>query len=503
MTTLFLTVYFALFSVLSIFGLHRYFITYLYAKNKGRKPEAAPFESIPENELPFVTVQLPIYNERYVAPRLIEAVSRLEYPKDKLEIQVLDDSTDETTAIVRELVERYQREGFQMVLIHRENRSGYKAGALNEGLSQMRGSLVAVFDADFVPTADFLKKTVPHFIGRPKIGMVQVRWDHLNRDFSLLTQTQSVFLDGHFMLEHTARNRSGRFFNFNGTAGIWQRECIQSSGGWHCDTLTEDLDLSYRAQLAGWQFIFLNDVVSPAELPVDLNAFKTQQHRWAKGSIQTARKLVPVILKSKFPLKVKVEALFHLCANFGYVCMLLVSILMPFSIYLRHHLHWGRLFIVDVPFFLSATFSVTFFYCYSQREIYADWLSRLKYLPFNLALGIGLSVNNSKAVIEALFSQRGEFTRTPKYAVIKKGDLWKGKIYRGRLDFVSFVELALAIHFTIAVLYAFQQKLYLSLPFLMIFQAGYAYTALLSFYQSEKFSHFLPLLRFSPQTTDK
>ncbi|MBI1909021.1 MAG: glycosyltransferase [Deltaproteobacteria bacterium] len=492
---LFVGFYYLLFSILSIFGVHRYYLSYLYSKYKQNKPRARLFESLLSEEIPVVTVQLPIFNERYVAPRLLSAVSRLKYPRDKLEIQVLDDSTDETTSIARSLVDDLAQEGLDIVLIHREDRTGFKAGALNHGLKKAKGNFIAVFDADFVPEPDFLEKTVPHFLENPGIGMVQVRWEHLNKDFSLLTQTQSIFLDGHFMIEHTARNRSGRFFNFNGTAGVWRREAIQTAGGWQCDTLTEDLDLSYRAQLEGWQFLYLEDVVSPAELPVDINAFKTQQHRWAKGSIQTARKLLPRILRSSFSRKVKLEALFHLGANFAYLAMFVVSILLPFSLYVRHQLGWEGTFLLDIPFFLSATFSVVFFYLYSQREIYPDWVARIKYLPFNLALGIGLSVNNAKAVVEALLSREGEFSRTPKYAVVKKGDLWKNKKYKGKFDYVSFIELALGVHFTIAVIYSLVNDLYLSLPFLVLFQMGYLYTAFMSFHQSGRVPDFLPLFR--------
>ncbi|MCA9521577.1 MAG: glycosyltransferase family 2 protein, partial [Myxococcales bacterium] len=318
----FLIVYFALLFLLSIYGAHRYYMAYLFYKHKKDKPEPkAEFEQLPK-----VTIQLPMYNEMFVAERLIDATCAVRYPADRLEIQVLDDSTDETQQIARQAVERHRALGINIHYIHRTNRQGYKAGALQEGMEVAHGEFLAVFDADFVPQPDFLEKTIQYFTN-DEVGMVQVRWEHLNREFSLLTRAQSVLLDGHFMIEHTARNRSGRFFNFNGTAGIWRRTTIVDAGGWQHDTLTEDLDLSYRAQIEGWKFVYLNDVISPAEIPVEMNSFKSQQHRWAKGSIQTAKKLLPRIFASKrLPFKVKVEAFFHLTNNLAYLLMVLLSV---------------------------------------------------------------------------------------------------------------------------------------------------------------------------------
>lgn len=327
---LFLGVYFSVLCVLAVYGSHRYRMAYLYYRHKFKLPTPRGVLS----QLPRVTIQLPIFNEMYVVERLVDAVCRIDYPRELLEIQVLDDSTDETCAIARACVERHRQKGHDIVYVHRTNRQGYKAGALENGLLTARGEFVAVFDADFVPSPDFLHRTVP-FFADSQVGMVQVRWGHLNRDFSILTQAQSIFLDGHFIIEHTARNRSGCFFNFNGTAGIWRRVTIADAGGWQHDTLTEDLDLSYRSQVKGWQFVFLNDVVSPAEVPVEMNAFKSQQHRWAKGSIQTARKLLPMILKSDLPFAVKREAFFHLTNNMAYLLMVLLSALMPLSMVVR------------------------------------------------------------------------------------------------------------------------------------------------------------------------
>ena len=294
--TIILVSYFFVLSILAVYGWHRYYLVYLYMRHK----DSQPSEPEPLDPLPVVTIQLPIYNEMYVADRLIEAVCRLDYPRELLEIQVLDDSTDETCEIAELAVRRHAAHGTDIKYFHRADRTGYKAGALEAGLQVARGSYIAIFDADFLPSADFLHRLLPHFAD-PKVGMVQARWGHINQDYSLLTKIQSILLDGHFVLEHGARNRAGHFFNFNGTAGMWRRETIGDAGGWQHDTLTEDLDLSYRAQLRGWKFVFLPDVVSPAEVPVEMNAFKSQQHRWAKGSIQTCKKLLPRILQADLP----------------------------------------------------------------------------------------------------------------------------------------------------------------------------------------------------------
>lgn len=498
MATAFLLFYFVVLTIPSVFGLHRYYLVYLYYKTRSRRPKAPRFEELAS--IPAVTVQLPVYNERYVIPRLIQTVCGFDYPRDKLEIQVLDDSTDETVSIVASEVEYYREQGFRIHHIHRTNREGFKAGALAEGLRVAKGEFVAVFDADFVPTPDFLKKTIPHFFTNGRVGMVQVRWEHLNRDFSLLTQAQSMLLDGHFVIEHTARNRSGCFFNFNGTAGIWRKSCINGSGGWSGDTLTEDIDLSYRAQIAGWNFVYLEDVTAPAELPVDINALKTQQHRWAKGSVQVARKLLPIILHGPHPFRVKMEAFFHLVANFNYLLIALIALMMPFSVYFRHEEGWSGILWIDLPFFLSATWSVSVFYYHSQKLSKQEFWSCVKHIPFSLALGIGLCVNNSKAVLEGLINRTGEFARTPKFAVVKKGDSWKDKKYRGKLNLVSLIELAYTIHFAAATIYVIREGLYFSIPFVLLFEIGFLYTASLSFLQSPLFARLMPDPQVAPQT---
>jgi cellulose synthase/poly-beta-1,6-N-acetylglucosamine synthase-like glycosyltransferase len=477
--TFILVLYFFVLSILAVYGWHRYYLVYLYMKNKGQAPAPVPVLTV----LPPVTVQLPIYNEMYVADRLIAAVCDMDYPKELLEIQVLDDSTDETTSIAELAVRRHAARGFNISYIHRVDRRGYKAGALEAGLKASSGSFIAIFDADFVPRSDFLQRTLPYFQTDPKIGMVQARWGHINQDYSLLTKIQSMLLDAHFVLEHGGRNRAGCFFNFNGTAGVWRREAIGSAGGWQHDTLTEDLDLSYRAQLEGWRFIFLPDVVAPAEVPVEMNSFKSQQHRWAKGSIQTCIKLLPRILRSKQPLSVKAEAFFHLSANFNYLLMSLLSVLMFPAMWVRYNMGWTEMLLIDVPLFFAATASVGNFYIVSQRELYADWRQRLKYLPFLMSIGIGLCVNNTRAVLEAIFGNQSEFARTPKYGIERDSDEWVGKKYHQSVGVQPLIELALGLYFTGTVFYALANQIYGTLPFLMLFQVGFLYTGLLSILQ--------------------
>jgi cellulose synthase/poly-beta-1,6-N-acetylglucosamine synthase-like glycosyltransferase len=492
---LFLATYFLVLLVLSVYGSHRYVMAYLYYKYKGNLP--SPREKF--TEPPRVTIQLPIFNEMYVVERLIDAVAGIEYPRDRLEIQLLDDSTDETQGIARAKVDRLRLAGIDITYLHRDNRHGYKAGALQEGLKVARGELVAVFDADFVPSKDFLLRSVDYFTD-PRIGMVQVRWEHLNRDYSHLTQAQAIFLDGHFVIEHTARNRSGRFFNFNGTAGVWRRSTIEDAGGWQHDTLTEDLDLSYRAQLKGWKFVYLPDVVSPAEVPVEMNAFKSQQHRWAKGSIQTARKLLPRILESDLPRHVKVEAFFHLTANFTYPLMILLTVLMPVSMVIRFKHGWYEVLMLDLPFFWTATMSVVMFYIASQREIGMPWWQRIKYLPFIMALGIGMCVNQSKAVIEAMVGYETGFTRTPKLGLLgprRFDKSWLKMRYRTLRTAQPLLELALGAYLTSAIWFALDKGVWFSLPFLLLFQWGFFYVGLVSLLQGRG-AALLRFLRRSP-----
>jgi cellulose synthase/poly-beta-1,6-N-acetylglucosamine synthase-like glycosyltransferase len=475
-----LGLYFLTLVILAVFGLHRYIMVFLYFKHRDKRALPAP---LPER-LPRVTVQLPLYNEMYVVERLLDSVAKIRYPRELFEIQVLDDSNDETVSIARAACERYREEGIDIQYIHRADRTGYKAGALEAGLAVAKGELILIFDADFVAPEDILEKAIGHFTD-PNVGMVQVRWGHINRDYSLLTQVQSILLDGHFILEHGGRNRAGRFFNFNGTAGIWRKEAILSGGGWQHDTLTEDLDLSYRTQMKGWRFVFLQDVISPAEIPVEMNSFKSQQHRWAKGSIQTCKKLLPTVLASSLPLPVKVEAAFHLTANFAYPLMIVLSLLMFPAMVIRYDMGWYEMMLIDVPLFMGATLSVCSFYLMSQREVFGDsWRTRIKYLPAVLSVGIGLSVNNARAVLEALFGHESEFTRTPKYRVEKASDEWRQKRYRGSVSWVPFVEILLGVYFTYMAIYAAENAIFGTLPFIFIFQFGFLYTGLLSLSQN-------------------
>ena len=472
--------YFAVLFVLSLYGFHRYVIVRLYKKYAG-DGDPEPEREFAPAALPRVTVQLPIYNERYVVERLIDAVCQLDYPGERLEIQVLDDSTDDTTERAEKRVEHWQNRGIDISLIRRRTREGYKAGALENGLRQTDGELIAVFDADFIPEPDFLRRSVHHFTD-PDIGMVQGRWDYINRDYSLLTRAQSVLLDGHFLLEHTARNRSGRFFNFNGTAGIWRREAIDDAGGWHHDTLTEDLDLSYRAQLAGWDFRFLRDLAVPSEIPVEMNAFKSQQHRWSKGAIQTARKLLPDILRSDFSPKIKLEAFYHLTGNFAHLLMVMLAVLMPLATLIRIQQQWYEILLLDLPIFFGATVSVSHFYWVAQRQRGCSALESLRRLPAVLGLGIGISVNNARGVIEAIVGHDSPFVRTPKYAIEKLDTSWASKLYNRQTSILPAIEFGLGAWFSYAIWVAVTDpgQPMASLPFLVLFQFGFFYVAFVS-----------------------
>ncbi len=485
-----LIAYFGILSILSIYGLHRYHLVYLYFKYRDRCPK--PLSKL--DRLPSVTVQLPIFNEMYVVERLIDSVCRLDYPRHLLQVQVLDDSIDETRQIAESKVRKYANLGYDIHHIRRPNREGFKAGALEYGLESATGEFIAIFDADFTPHPDTLMETVDCF-SDPKVGMVQIRWEHLNRDYSLLTKVQSILLDGHFILESATRNRSGRFFNFNGTAGIWRRKAIQQAGGWQHDTLTEDLDLSYRAQMKGWKFIFIPDFTAPAEIPVDINSFKSQQYRWAKGSIQTAKKILPKILFGEFPLRIKIEAFFHLTDNIAYPLMVCLALLLFPALIIRFHQGWFELLLLDLPLFMAATFSVSSFYVVSQRAVSPDWKSRIKYLPFLMSVGIGLSISNSKAVLEGLLGVQSCFIRTPKFCVLSWKDSWKEKRYRARIGLLPLIEISLGVYFAFMVHYAIETKIYFTIPFLLLFMVGYSYTGLLSFSQSLQVPRFLALYR--------
>jgi cellulose synthase/poly-beta-1,6-N-acetylglucosamine synthase-like glycosyltransferase len=438
--------------------------------------------------LPKITVQLPMYNEDLVAERIIRASCQIDYPLDRLEIQVLDDSTDHSAEIARRTCEEMAAKGFPVRFIHRENRTGYKAGALAEGLKTADSDFVAIFDADFVPPRDILHNVVDYFTD-PKIGMVQVRWDHLNRDASLLTKSQAIFLDGHFVIEHTARNRSGRFMHFNGTAGVWRRSCIEDAGGWHHDTLTEDLDLSYRAQLKGWQFVYLPQFCAPAELPPEMIGFKQQAHRWTKGSAQTCIKLLPKILKSRLPLPIKTEAFFHLTNTVVYPLMVLLTILMypcflSFYSPFNHFSGTWSQYLFSASLFVLATSSASTFFIFGQKELLgneAGWKT-VFYMPILMALGVGVSLNNCKAFMEAIWGairkKPSVFVRTPKYGVTgQQSAVYKPpSFYTFRQLALPIIEIAFGMYMScwiaISIYYEFCLS---SVPFLGIFAGGFFY----------------------------
>lgn len=469
--------YIAVLLGLSGYGAHRLTIVFLYLRHSRKRPEPKrPFK-----ELPLVTIQLPVFNELHVVDRLLDAVAKLDYPKDKMQIQVLDDSTDETTEICQAGVDRLKAQGFDADLIHRTDRTGFKAGALENGTEFAKGEFLFILDADFVPNPDVLQKTI-HYFGDENIGMIQTRWGHLNRTFNLLTRIQAMFLDGHLELEQTARNRSGRFFTFNGTAGIWRKSCIADAGGWEHDTLTEDMDLSYRAQLKGWRFIFLKEVETPAELPVDMDGFKSQQHRWTKGSIQVCKKVLPAIWKSNVSLPIKLEATAHLTANFAY----LMLICLCFLIYPNQHAApdfgpWTY-YIVNVPIFFFASVSVILFYLIAQKALRPKtWWRELPYLPLLLALGIGMSINNAKAVIEALMNHETGFVRTPKYGIEQKRKTdWKKSSYRAMKTLTPVVELLFGFFFLFVVVEAAIDARWSSAILLLPFPVGFFYTSVWS-----------------------
>ncbi|MGH9581238.1 MAG: glycosyltransferase family 2 protein, partial [Terriglobales bacterium] len=395
-----------------------------------------------------------------------------------------------TRQVARDVVERYAALGHPIRYHHRTHREGFKAGALREGMKTAQGEFIAIFDADFVPPEEFLLKVIHHFTD-PGVGMVQTRWTHINRNYSFLTEVEAILLDGHFVLEHGGRSRSGVFFNFNGTAGVWRRRAIEDAGGWEHDTLTEDTDLSYRSQLAGWRFLYLQDVECPAELPIEMTAFKTQQARWAKGLIQTSKKILPQVMRSNAPFKVKAEAWYHLTANVSYPLMIVLSTLLLPAMIIRFYQGWFQMLYIDLPLFLASTFSISTFYLVSQKELHPrSWLRTFVFLPFLMALGIGLTVTNSRAVLEALLGIQSSFKRTPKYNVESKQDRVRSAKYRWRLGWVPWLEMLIGAYFALTVYYAVDNENYITVPFLVLFVLGYWYTGLMSLLQGrfEKFT---------------
>jgi cellulose synthase/poly-beta-1,6-N-acetylglucosamine synthase-like glycosyltransferase len=467
--------YFTIMVVLSIYGMHRYEVIRNYLKCRKKLQSTPPVRF---QELPPVTVQLPLYNERYVVERLLEGVTKLDYPRHLLQIQVLDDSTDETHPFTERLVAQYRALGHPV-----DNREGFKAGALQEGLKTATGEFIAVFDADFIPPVDFLTRTV-HFFSDPNVGVVQTRWSYLNRDSNVLTEVQAMLLDGHFVLEHVARCGRGLFFNFNGTAGVLRRRMIDDAGGWQHDTLTEDSDLSYRAQLKGWRFVYLPGLDCPSELPVDMHAFQVQQSRWAKGLTQVSQKLLLKILRAPIPWRHKVEAFFHLTPNISYPLMMVVSALMLPVMIVRFYIGWWQIALVDFPLILASFLSISAFYLLAQHELSPKtWKRSIFMLPALLAVGVALAVINTRAVLEAMLGIKTGFVRTAKYA-IAGGQVHAGEAkYRRKSGWLPFIELAFGTYFLVMVLWAIDSTNYLALPFLVLFVSGYYWAAFATLYQ--------------------
>jgi cellulose synthase/poly-beta-1,6-N-acetylglucosamine synthase-like glycosyltransferase len=477
-----LTLYFVTLGVLAIYGAYRIKQVVDFWRYRRMKPQ--PKALFAESELPHITVQLPLFNEMYVVERLLKAVTEIDYPRERLEIQVLDDSTDETVKLAQATVEGYRQQGFDIHYIHRTDRTGFKAGALENGNKTAKGELLAIFDADFVPKPDCLRKLV-HFFTDPLVGCAQMRWSHINGAYNLLTRLQTIMLDGHFVVEQTVRNRTGGFFNFNGTAGIWRRKAIEMSGGWQHDTLTEDTDLSFRAQLMGWRFVYLLDEDAPSEIPVEINAFKAQQRRWAKGVMQVGIKLYRRIWGAPLPFRVKLEMFFRLTGNISYPLMILVSFLQFPLLLVRYQQGFYHLMIFDVPLLFFSTISVVLFYGTGVWYLDSKRVPRLLHLPLVMAIGIGLAFSNARAVMEALLGMKSEFVRTPKYRVEQATDeTWKGKKYKRKRGLLPLLELGFALYFLLAMGYALRMQMWGTLPFLFLFFFGYGYMGTMSLLQT-------------------
>ena len=446
-------------ALLVLYSLHRCLM--LWRRWRARPGPAPPAL----REWPRVTVQLPVYNERRVVERLIDSVARLDYPLDRLEIQVLDDSSDETRTWAERAAARHAARGVNIRVLHREHRAGFKAGALAEGMRGARGEFLAVFDSDFVPERDFLRRALPHFAD-PRVGMVQARWGHLNRAASLLTTAQAVMLDSHFAIEHETRMRRGLFFNFNGTAGVWRRACIEAAGGWSHDTLTEDLDLSYRAQLAGWRFVYDDAIEAPAELPGDMEALKSQQRRWVKGSIQTARKILPRLLRAPLPAAVKLEALVHLTNNLAYPLLLLLGLLMLPVLAVASHIPPVLAAMMQAGLIVIGVLPVCTFLAAGQL-VRGRRAGLARDVAAALLLGIGLALNNARAGFEGLGGPAGEWERTPKTGSGHRTS--RGRPYATARRLAGRGELLLALYFAAVGAFAARAGHWGAVPMLALF----------------------------------
>lgn len=485
-------VYLITMMMVALYGANALLLAALYLHRR-RQPASPALEPV---SWPAVTVQLPIYNEMYVVERLIDAVARLDYPRDRLHVQVLDDSTDETTVLAAECVARQRASGLEIELVHRQSRGGFKAGALANGLETARGELIAVFDADFVPPPDFLRRTVPNLVANPRLAFVQTRWGYLNADYSAMTRAQTLALDGHFVVEHMGRNRNGLLVNFNGTAGVWRRAAIEGAGGWQSDTLTEDVDLSFRAQLAGWQALYLPEIESPAELPPQMAAFKRQQARWATGAAQCLVKLagplwhgrLPGSLRTgagqerddmssekrlpALPWPARLEGLLHLSVWFAHPMSLVLLILtLPMLL--------GRIPLTfNLTIFWLMTLGPIVNYILSQRHLYPDWRRRMAYMPVLALLGTGLALSNTLAIVRGLSGRSLPFRRTPKFRVEGQGDRWIGSRYALPFEWVTVGELALAAYSLALVGVALAVGNYFAIPFLLLYVGSYGYMGL-------------------------
>lgn len=454
---------------LSIYGLNSFILAFLYLHHRRDAPPTPP--SPHRSELPPVTVQVPVYNERHVIERVIDAVAALDYPRDRLQIQILDDSDDETTRLAHDRAAHHRTEGIDIQVLHRPERSGFKAGALSWGLARASGDYIAILDADFCPHPDFLLRTVPHFLARPRLGMVQTRWSYLNAGYSPLTRAQAMALDGHFVVEQAGRNRSGLLMNFNGTAGLWRRQCIEECGGWQADTLSEDLDLSYRAQLVGWRCLYLPGVDAPAELPPQLAAFKRQQSRWARGSMQTLRKLaVPIIRSERLNMAQKAMSLLHLSSYLAHGLMVMhLLISLPLLLCPAEPLPMSGLALMSL--------GPPLVYVLSQQRLYHDWGRRMRAFPLLVATGIGMAWNSARAAWRGLTCWGGTFARTPKFRIEGEEGHWAESQYRLEIDSSLIGELTLAVYAMTTAFVAFTSGRYGMIPFLLLYGAAFGATA--------------------------
>ena len=469
-------------------------LTLLIAYLRAKKEKFLTQPLALEGELPKVTVQLPMYNELFVAERVIDQVMKFDYPKDKLQVQVLDDSTDETLDLVEKKVAHYQNLGFNIQLIHRTNRQGYKAGALAEAMPQVEGEFIAIFDADFLPRPNFLRESLGHFVDA-NVGVVQSKWEHINKEYSLLTALQAFGLDAHFSVEQKGRNRAGHFINFNGTAGVWRKSTIEDAGGWQSDTITEDLDLSYRAQLKGWKFVYLEQLGSPSELPANMPALKTQQYRWTKGAAECARKNLGKVVKTKgIGVSTKIHAIFHLMNSFLFVCIMLTALLSVPLLFIKQELieykslfNYGGIFLISL-LILSMFYMVSYYHneAKEKKNLWTFWYK----FPAFLSVSMGLSLHNAIAVIEGYMGKQTPFVRTPKFNIQNQTDTWKRKLYVSKsINWLTMLEGILALYFFFGIILGFYLEDYGLLIYHIMLFWGFGMVYLFSIKHSLKLKH--------------